>query len=125
MAKILKQYVTPKWLKIKKMYESETNGSDKYGTNFEIGGEFDDLTRDFIDMCGELTRRFGADSTIEDVKLDIWKLRVWTAVENAGLLPEIAWRDDKELDRQNEQDELDEDIYDLDLDELEKITEFN
>ena len=125
MAKVLKQYVTPKWLKIKKMYESETNGSDKYGTNFEIGGEFDDLTRDFIDMCGELTRRFGADSTIEDVKLDIWKLRVWTAVENAGLLPEIAWRDDKELDRQNEQDELDEDIYDLDLDELEKITEFN
>jgi hypothetical protein len=125
MAKVLKQYVTPKWLKIKKMYESETNGSDKYGTNFEIGGEFDDLTRDFIDMCGELTRRFGADSTIEDVKLDIWKLRVWTAVENAGLLPEIAWRDDKELDRQNELDELDEDIYDLDLDELEKITEFN
>ncbi len=125
MAKVLKQYVTPKWLKIKKMYESETNGSDKYGTNFKIGGEFDDLTRDFIDMCGELTRRFGADSTIEDVKLDIWKLRVWTAVENAGLLPEIAWRDDKELDRQNELDELDEDIYDLDLDELEKITEFN
>jgi len=95
MTKIEKSYVTPMWLKIKNMYESGTNGSDKYGTNFKIGGKLDKLTREFIDVMGNLTREFGWDCKIEDVKLDIWKLRVWTVVENAGLLPEIAWRDDK------------------------------
>tara|TARA_Y100000385_G_scaffold241914_1_gene258596 strand:- start:113 stop:481 length:369 start_codon:yes stop_codon:yes gene_type:complete len=95
MAKVEKTYVTPMWVKIKNLYESETNGSYKYGSNFKIGGELDNLTREFIDVMGNLTREFGWDCKIEDVKLDIWKLRVWTVVENAGLLPEIAWRDDK------------------------------
>ena len=38
MAKINKSFLTPKWLKIKAMYEEGTNGSDKYGKNFEING---------------------------------------------------------------------------------------
>jgi hypothetical protein len=31
MAKIEKSFLTPKWLKVKEMYENETNGSDKEG----------------------------------------------------------------------------------------------
>ena len=41
MAKIKKEFLTPKWLEVKLMYENGTNGSNKYGTNFELGGELD------------------------------------------------------------------------------------
>lgn len=120
MAKIEKSFLTPKWLKIKKMYETGTNGSDKYGTNFEIEGELDMLCHEFIDTIGEFTHEFGWDCTIEGVKMDLWKERIWSLVENAGLLPEIAWKDDlaKEEAKNNFQDE-EEDIYEIDLDELE------
>lgn len=94
MAKINKSFLTPKWLKIKAMYEEGTNGSDKYGTNFEIEGELDMLCHDFIDTIGEFTHEFGWDCVIEGVKMDLWKERIWSLVENAGLLPEIAWKDD-------------------------------
>ena len=94
MAKINKSFLTPKWLKIKAMYEEGTNGSDKYGTNFEIEGELDMLCHDFIDTIGEFTHEFGWDCIIEGVKMDLWKERIWSLVENAGLLPEIAWKDD-------------------------------
>ena len=94
MAKINKSFLTPKWLKIKAMYEAGTNGSDKYGTNFEIKGELDMLCHDFIDTIGEFTHEFGWDCVIEGVKMDLWKERIWSLVENAGLLPEIAWKDD-------------------------------
>tara|TARA_R110001632_G_scaffold206561_2_gene330484 strand:+ start:405 stop:812 length:408 start_codon:yes stop_codon:yes gene_type:complete len=100
MAKIKKQFLTPKWLEIKTMYELGTNGSDKYGTNFEIKGELDKLTRDFIDIIGELTRQFGWACVIEEVKMDLWKERIWSLVENAGLLPDIAWRDDLAKDEE-------------------------
>ena len=120
MAKIEKSFLTPKWLKIKKMYETGTNGSDKYGTNFEIEGELDMLCHEFIDTIGEFTHEFGWDCTIEGVNMDLWKERIWSLVENAGLLPEIAWKDDlaKEEAKNNFQDE-EEDIYEIDLDELE------
>ena len=120
MAKVEKSFLTPKWLKIKKMYETGTNGSDKYGTNFEIEGELDMLCHEFIDTIGEFTHEFGWDCTIEGVKMDLWKERIWSLVENAGLLPEIAWKDDlaKEEAKNNFQDE-EEDIYEIDLDELE------
>ena len=120
MAKIEKSFLTPKWLKIKKMYETGTNGSDKYGTNFEIEGELDMLCHEFIDTIGEFTHEFGWDCTIEGVKMDLWKERICSLVENAGLLPEIAWKDDlaKEEAKNNFQDE-EEDIYEIDLDELE------
>ena len=121
MAKIEKSFLTPKWLKIKAMYEAGTNGSDKYGTNFEIEGELDMLCHDFIDIIGEFTHEFGWDCVIEGVKMDLWKERIWSLVENAGLLPEIAWKDDlaAEEEKQNKLQDEEEDIYELDLDELE------
>jgi len=94
MAKIKKSFLTPKWLEVKSMYENGTNGSDKYGTNFEVGGQLDELTREFIDILGEFTRQFGWHCIIEGVKMDLWKERIWSLVENAGLLPEIAWKDE-------------------------------
>ena len=51
--------------------------------------------------------------------MDLWKERIWSLVENAGLLPEIAWRDDLEADRIAEAESDEEDIYELDLDKLE------
>jgi len=119
MAKIEKSFLTPKWLKIKTMYEAGTNGSDKYGENFEIEGELDMLCHDFIDIIGEFTHEFGWDCVIEGVKMDLWKERIWSLVENAGLLPEIAWKDDLETDRLKQIENEEEDIYELDLDELE------
>ena len=100
MAKINKSFLTPKWLVIKAMYEAGTNGSDKYGTNFEIKGELDMLCHDFIDTIGEFTHEFGWDCVIEGVKMDLWKERIWSLVENAGLLPEIAWKDDLAKDKE-------------------------
>ncbi len=118
MKKIKKSIVTPKWVKIKEMYQAGTNGSDKYGTNFEVGGELDMLCQEFIDMMGEITRKVGWDCVIEDIKIDLWKERIWSLVENAGLLPEIAWRDDKESDRleqENKWNSEDEDEYEYDF----------
>jgi hypothetical protein len=98
MAKVQKMMVTPKWIKIKEMYENGTNGSDKYGTNFPIKGELDQLTLEFVEIIGKLTREFGFDCVIEDVKMDLWKERIWSLIENAGLLQDIAWKVDKEQD---------------------------
>ena len=120
--KVKKSFLTPKWIEIKEMYEKETNGSDKYGKNFKIGGELDMLSTGFVDILGELTRQFGGYSVIEDVKMDLWKERIWSLIENAGLLPEIAWRDDLEADaikkaEQDRWDALDEDDYEVDLED--------
>ena len=118
MTKMKKQFLTPKWLEIKLMYENGTNGSDKYGTNFKVRGELDNLTRDFIDIIGEFTREFGWDCIIEDVKMDLWKERIWSLVENAGLLPEIAWKDDLAKDLAKE--EAEDDIWEIDEEQIEK-----
>ena len=91
-----KSIVTPKWLVIKEMYGKGTNGSPKYGTNFPIEGELDQLCLEFIDIIGALTEKFGFDSVIEGVKMDLWKERIWSLVENAGLLQDIAWKVDME-----------------------------
>ena len=109
MAKAIKQTVTPMWLDIKEFYTNNTktkakaNNAPRYGTNFPINGELDKMCHDFIDLMGELTHEFGYDCVIEDIKMDLWKERIWSLVENAGLLPEIAWRDDKEKDRLEEE----------------------
>ena len=103
MAKAIKQTVTPMWLEIKEIYKNNTNGSDKYGTNFPIGGDLDTRCHEFIDLMGELTHEFGGYCVIEDIEMNLWKERIWSLVENAGLLPEIAWRDDKEKDRLEEE----------------------
>jgi hypothetical protein len=121
MAKPVRTIVTPKWQKIKAMYEAGTNGSDKYGDNFEIEGELDMLCHEFIDMVGEITTDRGFDCVVEDIKMDLWKERIWSLVENAGLLPEIAWRDDKESDRLEAEDKWDsyDDEYDYDIESRE------
>ena len=122
MAKPIKTIVTPKWQKIKAMYEAGTNGSDKYGTNFEIEGELDLMCHEFIDMMGEITQDRGFDCVVEDIKMDLWKERIWSLVENAGLLPEIAWRDDKESDRLEAEDKWnsDDDEFDYDFESKEQ-----
>ena len=122
MAKPIKTIVTPKWQKIKAMYEAGTNGSDKYGTNFEIEGELDLMCHEFIDMMGEITQDKGFDCVVEDIKMDLWKERIWSLVENAGLLPEIAWRDDKESDRLEAEDKWksDDDEFDYDFESKEQ-----
>ncbi len=126
MAKIEKSFLTPKWLEVKSMYENGTNGSDKYGTNFEIGGELDKLTREFIDIIGEYTHQFGWTCVIEGVKMDLWKERIWSLVENAGLLPEIAWKDELAAEAEKAA-KLEEEMYgyedEFDVDEYEPSDE--
>lgn len=116
--KIVKSIITPKWQKIKTMYEAGTNGSDAYGKNFPIGGELDTLSLELVDMLGEITQNQGWGCVVEDIKMDLWKERVWSLIENAGLLPEIAWRDDKESDRIEAEDKWnreEEDEFDYDF----------
>ena len=109
MPKAIKQTVTPMWLDIKEFYtkntktKSKANNAPRYGTNFPINGELDKMCHEFIDLMGALTHEFGYKCIIEDIKMDLWKERIWSLVENAGLLPEIAWRDDKEKDRLEEE----------------------
>jgi|TARA_R110000772_G_scaffold13890_1_gene40605 hypothetical protein len=122
MKKIEKEFLTPKWVEVKEMFESETNGSDKYGSNFKIGGTLDLKSTEFVDILGELTRRLGWDCQIEGVKMNLWKERIWALIENAGLLPEIAWKDDAEADRIKKEEEdrwnaLDEDDYEENLED--------
>lgn len=119
MSKIEKTIVTPKWLEIKKMYEQGTNGSSKYGTNFEIGGELDELTRDFLDMIADITEDRGYDYTVEGVHLNLWKERIWAVVENAGLLQDIAWKTDLEDEEIVDTWGNDTEEYEVDLDNLE------
>ena len=120
MAKIKKSFLTPKWLVVKTMYEQGTNGSDKYGTNFAIGGELDKLTREFVDIIGEFTHEFGWDCVIEGVKMDLWKERIWSLIENAGLLPDIAWKDDLAKEQAERlADEDNDDVWEMTEEELE------
>ena len=123
MAKVKKSFVTPKWVEIKEMYEKGTNGSDKYGTNFEIRGELDTISSEFVDILGELTRQFGWGCVNEDIKMDLWKERIWSLIENAGLLPEIAWRDDLAKDEEIAAKKLEEDEDTYDFNEYEPTDE--
>ena len=123
MSKVEKSVITPKWQKIKAMYKAGTNGSDKYGTNFPLKGELDMLCSEFINLVGEITHKRGFDCVVEEIHMNLWKERIWSLVENAGLLPEIAWRDDKESDRVDAEDkwnrEEDEFNYDFESNESE------
>jgi hypothetical protein len=124
MAKAIKQTVTPMWLEIKEFYEQNTktkakaNNAPRYGTNFPIGGELDKMSSEFVDLMGALTHEFGYECVIEDIHMNLWKERIWSLIENAGLLPEIAWRDDKEKDRkQAEKDYYEVEEYDFEDEE--------
>ena len=122
MSEIVKDVITPKWLKIKKMYKEGTNGSKKYGTNFELGGELNVLALELIDMLGEITQKNGFDCIVEDIEMDLWKKRVWSLIENAGLLNAIETDDDEE----DEDEDVEEDDWfikeeeNVDLDKMAK-----
>ncbi len=125
MAEIVKEVITPRWLKIKEMYEAGTNGSKKYGTNFELGGELNVLSLELVDMLGEITLRNGWDCVIEDIEMDLWKKRVWSLIENAGLLDAIESKDEDEYDEFGEDGDygnswVDDEDESVDLDKLSK-----
>ena len=105
MVKAKKLILTNEWVEIKEMFEEGTNGCEDYGKNFEIGGELDILTRSFLDRLGDLTTLNGYYCIIDGVKMNLWKERIWSLVENAGL----AWKIDKatqdEIDRKVELEE--------------------
>ena len=118
--KIEKMFLTPKWQEIKSMYEAGTNGSSAYGENFQLDGELDELTQHFLGYIIILTESRGFDCIVEGVKMDLWKERIWAVVENAGLLPNIAWKDERD-DEQEVVDtwNQDDDEFYVDLDKLE------
>jgi len=120
MSEIVKDVITPKWLKIKKMYKEGTNGSKKYGTNFELGGELNVLALELIDMLGEITQKNGFDCIVEDIEMDLWKKRVWSLIENAGLLNAIETDDDEEYEDDEDDDWFIDEDNDIDLDKLSK-----
>ncbi len=115
-----KMFLTNKWIEIKKMFEANTNGSKEYGSNFELDGELDELTQHFLGYIAKLTLSKGFDAEVEGVKLDLWKERIWSLIENAGLLPNIAWKDELEEDVEVE-DTWNEynDEFDVDFEKLE------
>ncbi len=125
MSEIVKEVITPRWLKIKEMYEAGTNGSKKYGTNFELGGELNVLSLELVDMLGEITLRNGWGCIVEDIEMDLWKKRVWSLIENAGLLDAIESKDDDEYDEFGEDGDygnnwVDDEGEGIDLDKLSK-----
>ena len=120
MSEIVKDVITPKWLKIKKMYKEGTNGSKKYGTNFELGGELNVLALELIDMLGEITQKNGFDCIVEDIEMDLWKKRVWSLIENAGLLNAIETDDDGEDGQDEDDDWFIKEEENVDLDKMAK-----
>jgi hypothetical protein len=82
-----KKYLTKKWHEIERIYNLSTKNTNVYGNNFHIEGELDTLIDYFLVYLSKLTLKYGYDYTVEGVHLDIWKRRIWTLTENAGLLP--------------------------------------
>ena len=121
MNKIEKMFLTPKWQEIKSMYEVGTNGSSAYGENFQIDGQLDELTQHFIGYLLNLTDKRGFDCVVEGIKMDLWKERIWAVIENAGLLPNVAWKDERDEDNEivDTWNQDDDEFY-VDLDKLEK-----
>ena len=124
MAEIVKEVITPRWLKIKEMYEAGTNGSKKYGTNFELGGELNVLSLELVDMLGEITLRNGWGCIVEDIEMDLWKKRVWSLIENAGLLDAIESKDEDEYEEFGEDGDYGDNWADVDdgMADLDKLS---
>ena len=78
--------ITEKFNAIKLIYKASTNERTKYGENFPIGGELDILCQELLLELSKFTIEGGYKQTVEGVKLDAWKDRVWNLYENAGLL---------------------------------------
>ena len=84
------------------------------GDTIVLGKCNNNTISEFVDLMGVLTNEFGYECVIEDIHMNLWKERIWSLIENAGLLPEIAWRGDKEKDRlQAEKDYYEEEEYDF------------
>jgi hypothetical protein len=115
-----KMVLTPKWIEIKELFESNSNGSKGYGTNFPIDGKLDILTQHFVGMLGVITLKQGFDAVVEGIRMDLWKERIWAVIENAGLLPEVSLKDEELIEeaRKDVWDKVDTE-FDVDLDELE------
>jgi len=109
MVKAKRLILTNEWVEIKEIFEANTNGNEEYGKNFEIGGELDILTRSFLDRLGDITTLRGYYCVIDDIKMNLWKERIWSVIENAGLLAPIAWKLDiakqEEIDKKLEEEE--------------------
>ena len=120
MSKVEKLFLTPKWMEIKQMFESNTNGKKEYGKNFPLDGELDQLTQHFVGMIGVITLQEGFDAVIEGVRLDLWKERIWAVIENAGLLPEFSLQEEEIIDKARKDlwNKVD-DEFDVDLDQIE------
>jgi hypothetical protein len=121
MSKFKKSILHSDWLEIKEMYEKNTNGTDEYGKNFPIGGEFEKLTSLFLDKVGFLTGKFGYECVIDDIHMNLWKERIWSVIENGGLLAPIAWKGDLEIDDLEVKEKQDEEYY---KDEFNNIEEY-
>jgi len=100
MTKAKRLILTNEWVEMKEMFETNTNGNDEYGKNFKIGGKLDILTRTFLDKLGDLTSLKGHYCIIDGVKMNLWKERLWSVIENAGLLAPIAWKTDLALEEE-------------------------
>lgn len=121
MPKAEKLFLTPQWMKIKQMFEANTNGSKEYGKNFPLEGELDELTQHFVGKISLITLDRGFDAVIEGVKLDLWKERIWSLIENAGLLPEVSEEDYVFMDKVIEETwHQPDNEFDIDIEELEK-----
>ena len=120
MSKVEKLFLTPKWMEIKQMFESNTNGKKEYGKNFPLDGELDQLTQHFVGMIGVITLQEGFDAVIEGIRLDLWKERIWAVIENAGLLPELSFQEEEIIDKARKDlwNKVD-DEFDVDLDKME------
>jgi len=115
------KFLTNKWLEIKKMFEANTNGSREYGSNFEIDGELDQLTQHFLGYIVKSTLSNGFDSEVDGVPLNLWKERIWSLIENAGLLPNIAWKDERDAEEAEIEDtwNTSDDEFDYDIEKFE------
>jgi hypothetical protein len=82
--------ITTEWLEIKGYYETKTFDPEL----------LDEKCHHFIWRLSELTERNGFECVVEGVKMDLWKERIWCLVENAGLLPEIAWKEELEAEKE-------------------------
>ena len=78
---------------IKQMYKNRK----KDGFDIEA---FDALSMDLVNLLGECTM-VGVEE-VEGLHIDKWKDRVWNLIENAGLLPNIAWKDELEDEKEIE-----------------------
>ena len=57
--------------------------------------------------------------------MDLWKERIWSLIENAGLLPEIAWKDELAAEAEKAS-KLEEELYndgEFDIEEYEPSDE--